>query len=276
MNLSIAIATYNEEKNIGRCLEAVKGWADEIVVVDGSSIDKTREIAKSYGAKVIKTTNKPVFHINKQMAIDKCRGDWVLQLDADEIVSKELKEEIFQVIKPQSLNVKRFVAYQIPRKNFLLGRWLSKGGQYPDYVTRLFERGKAYLPCQSVHEKIVVPSERVGKLKNALLHYPYPNFAEYLVKFNRYTTLTADQYLKDSKMKPNTWGYLKSEVKGIKTFLSLYARHKGFIDGFPGLVFALFSGLHYPVAFIKYWGKKHIRHPEAEQKDLIEKVSLED
>ena len=132
IKLSLALAVYNEEKNIGRCLEAVKGWVDEIVVVDGSSEDKTREIAKSYGAKVIKTTNKPVFHLNKQMAIDKCQGDWILQLDADEIVVKELKGEILQAIEPQASNLKHFVAYQIPRKNFLLGRWLSKGGQYPD------------------------------------------------------------------------------------------------------------------------------------------------
>jgi len=254
--ISVALATYNEESNIDHCLEAVKGWIGEIVVVDGSSIDKTREIALRYGAKVIKTTNKPIFHINKQMAIDKCQGDWILQLDADEIVSKELKKEILQVIKPQAPSTKRFVAYRIPRKNFLLGRWLSKGGQYPDYVTRLFKKGKAYLPCKSVHEKIVVPSGRVGELKNALLHYPYPDFAEYLVKFNRYTSLTAEEHLRDSKMKPNFWGYIKSEIKGTNAFLSRYIRHKGFVDGFPGLVFALFSGLHYPVAFIKYWGKK--------------------
>jgi len=256
IKLSLALAVYNEEKNIGRCLEAVKGWVDEIIIVDGSPIDKTREIALRYGAKVIKTTNKPIFHINKQMAIDKCQGDWILQLDADEIISKELKKEILQVIKPQASNIKRFVAYQIPRKNFLLGRWLSKGGQYPDYVTRLFKKGKAYLPCKSVHEKMTVPSGKVGQLKGHLFHYPYLDFAEYLVKFNRYTSLTAEGYLKNLKIKPNFWGYIKSEIKGISVFLSRYIRHKGFVDGFPGLVFALFSGLHYPVAFIKYWGRK--------------------
>jgi len=256
IKLSLALAVYNEEKNIGRCLEVVKGWVDEIVVVDGSSIDKTREIGKKLGAMVYKTTNKPIFHINKQMAIDKCRGDWILQLDADEIVSEELKKEILQAIKPQTSNIKHFVAYQIPRKNFLLGRWLSKGGQYPDYVTRLFRKGKAYLPCKSVHEKMAVPSGEVGQLKGHLLHYPYPSFAEYLVKFNRYTSLTAEEYLENPKIRPNIWGYIKSEIKGTNAFLLRYIRHKGFIDGFPGLVFALFSGLHYPVAFIKYWEKK--------------------
>ena len=256
MSLSLAIATYNEEKNIGRCLQSVKDWIDEIVVVDGSSTDRTREIARKLGAKVIKTTNKPIFHINKQMAIERCHGDWILQLDADEIVSGKLKQEILRVIKHQASSLKRFDAYRIPRKNFFLGRWLKKGGQYPDYVTRLFKKGKAYLPCQSVHEKIFVPSGKVGQLKNALLHYPYPNFAEYLTKFNRYTELRAERYFNDASMKANLWGYLKSELIGIGAFLSRYIRHKGFVDGFPGFVFALFSGLDYPVSFIKYWEKK--------------------
>lgn len=253
MFLSLAIATYNEEKNIARCLQAVKGFVDEMVVVDGSSTDRTREIARKLGARVIKTSNKPIFHINKQMAIDKCQGEWILQLDADEIVDEKLKEEILKSIK----NKNAPDAFKIPRKNFFLGHWLRKGGQYPDYVIRLFRKGKAYLPCRSVHEKMAVPSGKICELKNALLHYPYPNFSEYLNKFNRYTELTAQEYLKNRRMKANFWHYLGSEIKGSKIFLSYYLRHKGFLDGFPGLVFALFSGLHYPVAFIKYWEKKN-------------------
>lgn len=253
MLLSVALATYNEEKNLPSCLEAVKGWVGEIVVVDGSSTDKTREIAQKYGARVIKTTNKPIFHINKQMAIDACRGDWILQLDADEMVEPALKKEILTIIKKGS----DFDAFSLPRKNFFLGRWLSKGGQYPDTVIRLFKKGKAFLPCQSVHEQMAVPSGKTGQLSGHLLHYPYPSFNEYLVKFNRYTELTAAEYLKNPKIKPNFWHYLKSEARGTGAFLSRYLRHKGFVDGFAGFVFALFSGLHYPVAFIKYWEKKN-------------------
>ncbi len=251
MNLSVALATYNEEKNLPSCLEAVKDWVDEIVIVDGESTDKTGEIAKKYGAKVIKTTNKPIFHINKQMAIDACQGEWVLQLDADEIVDQDLKKEILAVVKQGN----EFDAFAIRRKNFFLGRWLSKGGQYPDSVIRFFKRGKARLPCQSVHEQMSVPSGKIGLLSGHLLHYPYPDFAEYLVKFNRYTELTAQNYLADPKMKPTLGRYLLIEVGAMKEFLSRYLRHKGFRDGFPGLIFALFSALHYPVAFIKYWEK---------------------
>lgn len=253
MNLSVALATYNEEKNLPSCLDAVKNWADEIVIVDGESTDKTREIAKKYQAKVIKTTNKPIFHINKQMAIDACQGEWILQLDADEIVEKDLKEEILGVIKKGS----EYEAFAIRRKNFFLGRWLSKGGQYPDTVIRFFRKGKAYLPCRSVHEQMAVPSGKIGQLSGHLLHYPYPDFAEYLVKFNRYTELTAKEYQNNPKIKPNIWHYIIIELKAMVEFLSRYLRHKGFLDGFPGLVFALFSALHYPVAFIKYWEKEH-------------------
>ncbi|KUK84179.1 MAG: lipopolysaccharide biosynthesis glycosyltransferase [Microgenomates bacterium 39_6] len=253
MSLSIAIATYNEEKNLPACLRAVKSWVDEIVIVDGSSTDKTRQIAKKFGAKVIKTTNKPIFHINKQMALDACQGEWILQLDADEIVDKDLKAEVLKIAQEGS----DFDAFSIPRKNFFLGRWLSKGGQYPDTVIRFFKKGKAYLPCQSVHEQMSVPSGKIGRLSGHLLHYPYPNFAEYLNKFNRYTELTAKEYQNNPKIKPNIWHYIIIELKAMIEFLSRYLRHKGFLDGFPGLVFALFSALHYPVAFIKYWEKKH-------------------
>jgi len=253
IKLSVALATYNEEKNLPACLEAVKGWVDEVVVVDGASTDKTREIAKKYDARVIKTTNKPIFHINKQMAIDACRGEWVLQLDADEIVDQDLKEVILVIIKKGS----RDDAFSVRRKNFFLGRWLSKGGQYPDAVIRFFKKGQAYLPCQSVHEQASVPSGKIGQLSGHLLHYPYPDFTEYLVKFNRYTQLTAKEYLNNPKIRSNVWHYVIIETKAMAEFLSRYFRHKGFLDGFPGLVFALFSALHYPVAFIKYWEIKN-------------------
>ena len=127
MLLSVALATYNEEKNLPSCLEAVKDWVGEIVVVDGSSTDKTREIAQKYGARVIKTTNKPIFHINKQMAIDACHGDWILQLDADEIMEPALKKEILTIIKKGS----DFDAFSLPRKNFFLAVGFQKGGNIP-------------------------------------------------------------------------------------------------------------------------------------------------
>ncbi len=252
VKLSVVLATFNEEKNIGKCLKAVKDLADEVVLVDGSSMDKTAEIAKNFGARIFITKNQPIFHINKQMAVDKARGDWILQLDADEIVSQQLKKEIYRIIKKKN-NGK--TAYFIPRKNYFLGKWLRKGGQYPDYVIRLFKKGKAFFPCKSVHEQIQVEGE-VGYLKGHLLHYTAPKFSRYLVNANRYTNLTADK-LKEENLPINLQTSFKYLIwLPIKTFFSIFVRHKGFVDGLPGFVFALFSGLHHTLAYIKYLKKK--------------------
>jgi glycosyltransferase involved in cell wall biosynthesis len=259
INLSVAIATYNEEKNIARCLKSVKGWVDEIVVVDGSSTDKTREIARKFGARVYKTANKPIFHVNKQMAIDRCSGDWILQLDADEVVSKKLKRvrgKKFK-IKNEKLKIEkeRVVAYWIPRKNFFLGKWLRKTGQYPDPVIRFFQKGKAKLPCKSVHEQMEVVG-KVGWFKGHLLHYPYFGFSEYLKKSSRYTSLAAQELL-DKGEEPSLWSFLKAYFRFEKTFWSLFLRHKGFLDGFPGFVFSAYSGLHHITAYVKFWELYH-------------------
>src|SRR5258706_11294276 len=130
--LSVVLATFNEEKNIPDCLESVKNFADEIIIVDGSSTDKTVEVAKQYGARVAVVANNPMFHINKQKAIDMATKDWILQLDADERVTPELAGEIRSVINHQSSIINSADGYWIPRKNWFLGRFLMKGGLYPD------------------------------------------------------------------------------------------------------------------------------------------------
>lgn len=250
--LSVAIATFNEEENIRRCLDSIKRLADEVVVVDGRSTDRTVEIAKKYGAKVFVTDNPPIFHINKQKAIDKCTGDWILQLDADEIVSNQLKEEI----KSYVLSLKSSVnGYWIPRKNYFLGRFLMKGGQYPDYTPRLYRKGKGRLPQKSVHEQAVVEG-KIGYLKNPLLHYPYKDFGEYLFKWDKYNNLLAREITEKLRGKNiverlfYSVGYLL--VKPAHWFFMTYIRHKGFMDGWSGLVFSLFSALRFPIAYVKY------------------------
>lgn len=248
MKLSIAIAAFNEEENIGRVLSSVKDLADEIIVVDGSSTDKTVEIAKKFGAKVTITDNPPIFHINKQKAIDQCSGDWIFQLDADEEITLELAGEIKEIVKKGS----QFSAFWIKRKNYFLGRCLKKGGQYPDPVIRFFKKGKARLPCKSVHEQMEVEGE-IGWLKNDMLHFSVPTFSRYLTNSNRYTTLTAMEF-KERNLPLNLFTtIIYIIVVPLKIFLNIYFRHKGFMDGFPGFIFALFSGLHFPTAYIKYW-----------------------
>lgn len=253
-SLSVAIATYNEQKNIKAFLNHLK-WVKEIIIVDGSSTDKTRQIARKYkNVKVIKTTNKPIFHINKQKAIDRCQGDWILQLDADERIPLKLKKEI-QFILKRPIDKVPYDAFWIKRKNYFLGTFLTKGGQYPDPVIRLFKKGQAWLPCKSVHEQIEVKGA-ISSLKHNMLHYADTSFSRYLERNNRYTTLIAQQML-DDNIKLNFYLALKYLIfKPCHWFLLTSFRHKGLVDGFPGFVFSLFSTLRFPIAFIKFWELK--------------------
>lgn len=246
--LSVVLAVYNEENNLIECLESIKAIADEIVVVDGGSTDKTVEVAKSFGSTVIKTDNPPNFHINKNKAINAASGEWILQLDADEVVSKELASEIKKIIyKKPDIN-----GYWIPRRNFFLGKFLKKGGQYPDYTLRFYKKGYGKLPAEDVHEQAKV-SGKVGYLKNDLLHLRDKNFSTYLERFNRYTDLFARQ-LKQKNVPKNIFSSFNYFfIKPTSWFIKAYLRHKGFVDGFPGFVFALFSSFRFPVAYIKFW-----------------------
>lgn len=247
--LSVVVAVYNEENNLKNCLNSVKDLVDEIVVVDGGSTDKTVSIAKSFDAKIIQTNNPANFHINKNKAIDAASGDWILQLDADEVVTAELTREIRKVIS-NNLDIN---GYWIPRSNFFLGRFLKKGGQYPDLTLRLYRRGKGRLPAKDVHEQAEV-SGKVAYLKAELLHLRDKNFSIYMDRFNRYTSLLALQ-IKEAGVKKGMIPFLDYIFfKPFGWFIKSYIRHRGYVDGFPGFIFAVFSSLRFPVAYIKYWG----------------------
>ena len=254
MKLSLCIAVFNEEKNIHYPLDSALDIADEVIIVDGGSSDKTVEIAKSYGSKVrvIVSPNPKMFHINKQKAIEAAKGEWILQLDADEEVTRELKEEIKNVLRFEGLKVQReTVAYYIPRKNWFLSRFLMKGGQYPDYTIRLYKNGAARFPCQDVHENVEIKGE-IGYLKNPMHHYADPNFSRYLMRWDRYTSLEVERLSKGTKLNFFKYFCWKPKV----TFLLMYFRHKGFLDGFPGFVFALFSSIRFWVIYIKWSVKR--------------------
>lgn len=260
--LSVVLATFNEERNLPECLDSVRDLAGEIIIVDGSSTDKTVEIAKRYGAKVIVVENLPNFHINKQKAINLATKDWILQLDADEKVTPELQREIKEKIgnlklpaSPAGEEIGNPAnGYWVARKNWFLGRFLMKGGQYPDYTLRLYRREKGHLPQKDVHEQAEVIGH-VEYLKHDLLHYPYKNFTSYLVKWNKYNDLLASQITESLKNKNNlaklgyAIGYLI--IKPTHWFLTTYIRHKGFMDLWPGLVFSFFSAIRFPVSYLK-------------------------
>ncbi len=280
--LTVALATFNEEANIRKCLESVKDIADEIVIVDGTSKDKTVEIAEEFNARITVRENPPMFHINKQKAIEMATGDWVLQLDADEYLSKELAAEIKKVIAMDDSEIeeyekglsklklfkrhqalidardgkigddsKPYSAFFLARANYFLGRYLMHGGVYPDGVVRLFRNGKAYLPCKDVHEQYVVDG-RVGWLENNLLHYDSPTFNKYITRNNRYTSLMATQFRESHLGKNPFTAFSYLIVKPIHWFLLTFIRHKGFLDSWQGFVFSFFSSLRFAIAYVKY------------------------
>lgn len=284
--LSVVLATFNEEENIGACLESCKDIADEFVVVDGSSSDRTREVAEGFGAKVIKTQNHPNFHINKQKAIEAANGEWILQMDADERVSRQLANEIKYVIKldenkleqyqqelpqrslflrHQRLIEKRdgeigtqtgaYTAFFLPRLNYFLGKYLRYGGVYPDGVIRLVKKGKAYLPAKDVHEQMVV-NGCVGWLKEPLYHMDSPTFGRYLARNNRYIELIRTQMGKE-RLEKSVFTLLNYMfVKPVSWFLVTQIRHKGILDGYQGIIFSFFSALRFPRAYWRYINKK--------------------
>ncbi len=277
--LTVTLATFNEEAVLARCLKAVQALRpDQIIIVDGSSSDKTRQIAQEFGARVYKTTNKPNFHINKKAANQKAQTPWILQLDADEFVTKQLVEEIRRLLEgkdfgwsgwqsplkrrlhrwlpflfqpPQRLTAPA-AAYYLPRKNFFLGSYLRHTGQYPDPVIRLFQRSKAYLPAKDVHEQMVVDGP-VGWLRGDLDHWATPVFSRYILRENRYSSFAANQ-LRKQGVKPRLTIFLQYVFwKPLTTFFSLFIRYQGFADGFPGFVFSLFSALHFVLTYLKLW-----------------------
>jgi glycosyltransferase involved in cell wall biosynthesis len=251
VTISAAIATFNEENNIVDCINSLKKLSKDIVVVDGQSKDRTVELATSLGARVISAPNNPMFHINKNLAIKNCKGDWILLLDADERLSDELTDEIKRTIKSKP----KENGFWLNRSNWFLGGYLKKGGAYPDPVIRLFKNGKGILPEVSVHEQVSIKGD-VGQLESNLIHFADPSFERYLTRANRYTDQTAAEF-HEKNLQINTLSNVYYMIfKPIIIFLKLYIRHKGYQDGFRGFVWALFSASHFYYAYTKYISKQ--------------------
>jgi glycosyltransferase involved in cell wall biosynthesis len=244
--LTLTIPTFNEEENIRIPLDSAYDMVDEVLIVDGGSTDKTVEIAKSYGSKVrvLSVDNPSNFLINKQRAIDNAKGEWILQLDADERLSEDLKKEIENLLKvkfqiPNSKS--QIVGFNIPRKNWFLGKYLMKGGVYPDAVLRLYKRDKAHFKLENVHENVIVDGDTKWT-KHALEHMADPTFKRYLQRWHRYNTFDAKQLVEKGEKLCAPCYFIG---KPLLTFFSIYLRHKGFMDGYQGFVWALFSSIRY-------------------------------
>jgi glycosyltransferase involved in cell wall biosynthesis len=240
--ISAIIITYNEEKNIRRCLESVK-WCDEIIVVDSQSSDKTKEIAREYTDKIFLGLWEG-FGEKKNFAREKASGPWILSVDADEEISEDLKKEIKEKINSENPKA----GYFIPRKSQFLGKWILHSGWYPDYVLRLFQKEQGKFNQKLVHESAIVEGE-TEYLKNEILHYTYPNLEIYLDKLNVYSSLYAKMRVPEGKK--TGWG--KIIFHPLAIFFKMYFLKKGFLDGKEGLILALCSAFHTLVKYTKLW-----------------------
>ena len=242
MNISAVIITKNEEKNIAEAIASVL-WADEILVVDSGSTDRTVEVAKAAGARVIQR-EWPGFSAQKQFAADSSSNDWIFSLDADERVSPELKEEIL-ALKSQPENGLAD-GYRIARLSFYMGRSIRHGGWYPDRQLRLFDRKKGHWKDVLIHESVEMnPGTSAAILKNDILHYSVKNAAHHHRMIGeRYAPLAAEQMFERGRRT----GPFKVAAAGPAAFFQAYILKAGFLDGFPGLCIAKFAGHH---AFLK-------------------------
>jgi len=242
--LSIAIVALNEEANLGRVLESVR-WADEIVVVDSGSTDRTCEIAREYGSRLIIEPWRG-YTAQKNYALELCTKDWILSLDADEEVSPELAEEIRRVLaSPGSLD-----GYSMPRKNLFLGRWMRHGGFYPDPKLRLFRRGKAYSTGRDPHDRFEMKNgERVGRLQGALVHYTYPTLTLYLEHMNRYSSV----WNHVPGAVPQRFSINAIVLRPLATFIYNYFFRLGFLDGREGLLLHMYHAGYVSWKYAKGW-----------------------
>ena len=240
--LSVVVITKNEEKNIGECLESVYGWADEIVIVDDESADRTVEIAKKYTDKIYHR-KMDVEGKHRNWAYDQASNEWILSLDADERVTLELREEIAGVIS-QSVHS----LYTIPRRNYIGNTWLCHGGQYPSAQLRLFRKDCFRYEETYVHPRVFAKGT-TGHLKNDIIHYSYRDFAHFLQKLNGQTTLEARKWIDDGRK----MSLFKVWRKGVSRFIKGYFMKKGYKDGFVGFMSAYMSALYQIITYAKYW-----------------------
>jgi glycosyltransferase involved in cell wall biosynthesis len=266
--VSIVISAFNEEKKIEACLKSA-AFADEIIVVNNSSTDKTLEIAKKYTKEVFTQKNDPTeIDIQKNFGIEKATGDWIFILDADEEISPELAEEIKSICHPVSTH-NDVAGFWIPRKNIIFGKWIEHTGWYPDPQLRLFRKGKGKFEKRHVHEPISITGQ-TEKLKAHLLHHNYENVSQFLQKsLLVYAPNEAEEMLRN--------GYVfdfKDSIKlPFREFLSRYFAREGYKDGFHGLVLSLLMAFYHFAIFVYLWEKRNF--VELQYEDVKREIKQE-
>ncbi|MCW9732667.1 glycosyltransferase family 2 protein [Avibacterium sp. 20-15] len=246
--ISVAMIIKNEQQDLAQCLESVKDWVDEIVILDSGSTDKSKEIALQYGAKFYENRDWQGFGKQRQLAQQYVTSDYVLWLDADERVTDELKQQIQQAVAKNLPNV----VYDIPRISEVFGRLIRHSGWYPDYVVRLYQTQYAGYNDALVHEKVIYPENTiVQKLTGNLFHYPYKNLHHYLVKSANYASAWAEQRAKQGKKATLFQGI----THAIGCFVKMYFVKAGFLDGKQGFLLAVLSAFSVFSKYAQLWSK---------------------
>jgi glycosyltransferase involved in cell wall biosynthesis len=243
MKITATVITLNEEHNIADALESLS-WADEIIVVDSESTDRTVEIARGFTDRVF-VRSWPGYSAQKNFAAEQAGNDWIFSLDADERVSKELADEIARL--KESVNDNR-AGFEAPRRTFYLGRWIKHSGWRPDYKLRLYDRKRARWRGDYVHETLEADGE-VERLDGGILHYTVRNASEHHLRMDRYTTLAASQSYSQGKH-ASLFSLL---VSPTAVFLRSYFLKLGFLDGLPGLAIARFAAHYEFLKNLKLW-----------------------
>ena len=246
-SISAVIITFNETRNIRRCLESVK-WADEIVVVDSGSTDDTLKTCEEYGCRVFNHEWEG-YARQKNFAISRATCDWILSLDADEEVTPELADEIKAAVSSE----KPTDAYSIPRSSLFLGRWMRHGGWYPDRQLRLFKRGSGAFKVVALHERVEMHdrSARIGSLGSPLLHYTYPTVRDFMRRADSYTDIEAAAAMNEGRAP-------KRPVLALVTafplkFAETYFYKGGWRDGLHGFIAAVLMAARVFIRHVKVW-----------------------
>lgn len=262
--LSVVISAFNEEKNIEDCLKSVT-FAKEIILIDNESTDNTVGIAKKYTDKIFSLPNNLMLNINKNAGFTKATGEWILNLDADERVTPELKEEITNVLGESRSKIN---GYSIPRKNIIFGKWIQHGLWWPDYQLRLFKKEKGKFPEVNVHEYVVVDGE-TEKLTHPLVHYNYKSVYQFLEKANHIYSGNEAEILVKSGRSLNWQDAISMPVNDfLKTFFS----QEGYKDGLHGLVLSLLQAFYAEIVFAKVWEKRGFRNESLSLNQIDKKI----
>jgi glycosyltransferase involved in cell wall biosynthesis len=237
------IVTLDEEERIRACLESAS-WADELIVVDAESRDKTAAIARELTDHVF-VRPWPGFAAQKNFGLDQARGDWILSLDADEVVSPRLREEIAAIVERGGAHA----GYAVPRRNVFWGRFIRHGGLYPDWQVRLFARGRGRFVERSVHESVTIEGP-VGRLRGHLEHRSYRDVADFLARADRYSTLAAEEWVAAGH-RPRP--LVDLVARPIGRFLGMYVGRAGFLDGWRGFLLAVLYAYYVLMRSAKVW-----------------------